>query len=92
MLADDDFGVFRMIQGFLAMTDVELAVVAADFPKQIDGTVARIARLKRRLAGRYDPRLRQCWRCWSGRSRGRLVPRMIRPRKGFDVPHRYGPR
>lgn len=53
-MADDAFGVFRMIEIFLAMTETELLAVARDFPKQIGGTVARIARLKRRLAGQYD--------------------------------------
>jgi hypothetical protein len=52
--ADDDFGAFRMIELFLGMTDSELLNVAADFPKQIGGTIARIARIKRRLAVRYD--------------------------------------
>jgi hypothetical protein len=28
--------------------------VAADFPKQIGGTIARIGRIKRRLAVQYD--------------------------------------
>jgi hypothetical protein len=53
-LADDDFGVFRMIEHFLGMTDTELEAAAAEFPKQISGTVARITRMKRRLAARYD--------------------------------------
>jgi hypothetical protein len=52
--ADDDFGAFRMIALFLAMSDAELATVAAEFPKQIAGTVSRIARIKRRLAAQYD--------------------------------------
>jgi hypothetical protein len=52
--ADDDFGVFRTIDLFLAMTDAELAIAAAEFPKQIDGTVVRIAGIKRRLAAQYD--------------------------------------
>jgi len=52
--AGDDFGVFRTIDLFLAMTEAELANAAADFPKQIGGTVARIAGIKRRLASQYD--------------------------------------
>jgi hypothetical protein len=54
LLANDEFGAFRMIELFLAMTDAELLAAAADFPKQIGGTVARIARIKRRLAAQYD--------------------------------------
>jgi hypothetical protein len=54
LLADDDFGAFRMIELFLAMSDAELSIAAADFPRQIAGTVARIARIKRRLAAQYD--------------------------------------
>jgi hypothetical protein len=53
-LADDDFGAFRMIELFIAMTDTERETAAAEFPRQIGGTVARIARLKHRLAGQYD--------------------------------------
>ena len=53
-LADDEFGAFRMIELFLTMSDAELLIAAADFPKQIGGTVARIARIKRRLAAQYD--------------------------------------
>jgi hypothetical protein len=53
-LADDDFGAFRMIEHFLGMTDTELETVAAEFPRQIAGTVGRILRLKKRLAARYD--------------------------------------
>ncbi len=53
-LADDDFGAFRMIDQFLGMTDAELEMVAAQFPRQIDGTIGRIARIKQRLAQRYD--------------------------------------
>jgi len=53
-LADDDFGAFRMIEQFLGMTDEELETAAAEFPKQIGGTVTRISRLKKRLAARYD--------------------------------------
>jgi hypothetical protein len=52
--ADDDFGAFRMIELFLGMTDAELLNAAADFPKQIGGTIARIGRIKRRLAIQYD--------------------------------------
>jgi hypothetical protein len=51
---DDEFGAFRMIELFLAMTDVELQTAAAEFPRQISGTVARIARIKRRLAAQYN--------------------------------------
>jgi hypothetical protein len=53
-LADEDFGAFRTIELFLGMTDAELETVAADFPKQISGTMERISSLKRRLADRYD--------------------------------------
>jgi hypothetical protein len=53
-LTDDEFGTFRMIEQFLAMSDVELNAVAAEFPRQIGGTVERIARIKRRLAAQYD--------------------------------------
>jgi hypothetical protein len=52
--ADDDFAAFRMVELFLAMTDVELARAAAEFPRQITGTVARIGRIKQRLAAQYD--------------------------------------
>ena len=52
--SDDDFGVFRTIAHFLAMTDAELAAAAVEFPRQIGGTVARLSRMKRRLAARYD--------------------------------------
>jgi hypothetical protein len=52
--ADDDFASFRMVELFLAMTDAELATAATDFPKQIAGTVARIGRIKQRLAAQYD--------------------------------------
>ena len=52
--AADEFGLFRTIDLFLAMTDVELAAAVAAFPKQIGGTVARIAGIKRRLATQYD--------------------------------------
>jgi len=51
---DDDFALFRMIDLFLGMTDAELRAAARDFPNQIGGTVARIARAKRRLAAQYD--------------------------------------
>jgi len=54
LLADDEFGVFRIIELFLAMTDAELASAVAEFPRQIGGTAARIARIKRRLAAQYD--------------------------------------
>jgi hypothetical protein len=54
LLADSDFGMFRTIELFLAMTDAELASAAAEFPNQIGGTVARIAGIKRRLAAQYD--------------------------------------
>jgi hypothetical protein len=53
-LADEDFGAFRTIELFLGMTDAELEAVAADFPRQIGGTMERISSLKRRLADRYD--------------------------------------
>jgi hypothetical protein len=53
-VADDDFASFRMIELFLGMTDAELATAATDFPKQIAGTVARIGRVKQRLAAQYD--------------------------------------
>ena len=53
-LADDDYGVFRTIELFLAMTDADLVRAAAEFPKQIGGTVARIAGMKRRLGAQYD--------------------------------------
>ena len=52
--ADDDFAAFRMVELFLAMTDVELVAAAAEFPRQIAGTVARIGRIKQRLAAQYD--------------------------------------
>jgi hypothetical protein len=52
--AEDDFGVFRTVGVFLAMTDAELEAAVAEFPRQIDGTVARLARIKRRLLARYD--------------------------------------
>ena len=54
LLTDDEFGAFRMIELFLTMTDAELRSAAADFPKQIGGTVARLGRIKRRLAAQYD--------------------------------------
>ena len=53
-LADDDFGAFRTIELFLAMTDAELETAAAEFPRQIGGTIARIGRIKRRLSKQYD--------------------------------------
>jgi hypothetical protein len=53
-LTPDDVGTFRIINVFLAMTDAERASVAAQFPKQIAGTMARVARLKQRMADRYD--------------------------------------
>ncbi len=53
-LADDDFGTFRMIELFLAMTEAELEKAAAEFPRQIGGTVVRLSRMKRRLADQYD--------------------------------------
>jgi hypothetical protein len=52
--ADDDFAAFRMVELFLAMTDVELARAAAEFPRQITGTLARIGRIKQRFAAQYD--------------------------------------
>jgi len=52
--ADEDFGLFRTIELFLGMTDAELEHAAAEFPRQIGGTVARIAAIKRRLATQYD--------------------------------------
>lgn len=54
LLAEDEFGVFRTIELFLAMTDAELEAVAAEFPRQIAGTVARIAAIRRRLSEQYD--------------------------------------
>jgi hypothetical protein len=54
LLADDEFGAFRTIDQFLAMSDAERETAAAEFPRQIGGTIARLARMKRRLAGRYD--------------------------------------
>ena len=53
-LADDEFGAFRMTELFLSMTEAELETAAAEFPKQIGATVARISGIKRRLAARYD--------------------------------------
>jgi hypothetical protein len=53
-MADDDFGMFRTIELFLAMTDAELETAAAKFPKQIEGTIARIGRIRRRLSSQYD--------------------------------------
>jgi hypothetical protein len=53
-LADEDFGAFRMIEHFLGLTDAELETAAAEFPKQIGGTMKRIACLKSQLAVRYD--------------------------------------
>jgi hypothetical protein len=53
-LTDDEYGAFRMIERFLAMTDVERDAVAVEFPRQISGTLDRIARIKRRLSARYD--------------------------------------
>ena len=52
--ADDEFAAFRMIELFLAMTDAELLTAVTDFPRQIGGTIARLARIKRRLAAHYD--------------------------------------
>jgi hypothetical protein len=52
--ADDDFASFRMVELFLAMTDAELANAVAEFPRQVAGTVARIGRIKQRLATQYD--------------------------------------
>jgi len=52
--ADDDFAALRMAELFLAMTDAELAAAAAEFPRQIAGTVARIGRIKQHLATQYD--------------------------------------
>ena len=52
--ADDDFAALRMAELFLAMTDAELATAAAEFPRQVAGTVARIGRIKLRLAAQYD--------------------------------------
>lgn len=51
---DDEFAVLRMVELFLAMPDAELVTAAAGFPKQINGTVARIGRIKQRLAAQYD--------------------------------------
>jgi hypothetical protein len=53
-MADDDFGLFRTIELFLAMTDAELETAAAEFPRQVNGTIARIGGLKRRLSVQYD--------------------------------------
>ena len=53
-LADEDFGTFRTIDSFLARTDEELAAAAAAFPKQLGGTVARLARLRERLKAQAD--------------------------------------
>ena len=53
-LSDDDFGAFRTIELFLAMTDAELETAAAEFPKQISGTLARIGRIRRRMLAQYD--------------------------------------
>jgi hypothetical protein len=53
-LADDEFGAFRTIEHFLSMTDAELEEAAAEFPRQISGTVGRISRIKKRLVARYD--------------------------------------
>jgi hypothetical protein len=53
-LADDDFGAFRMIEHFLGLTEAELETAAAEFPRQIGGTMKRIACLKSQLAVRYD--------------------------------------
>jgi hypothetical protein len=53
-LTPDDVGTFRIINVFLAMTDAERANVAAQFPKQIAGTISRVAHLKQRMADRYD--------------------------------------
>jgi hypothetical protein len=52
--ADDEFAALRMTELFLAMTDAELAAAASEFPRQIAGTAARIARIKQRLAAQYD--------------------------------------
>jgi hypothetical protein len=52
--SDDDFALFRSIEIFLGMTDEELEIAAADYPKQIGGTARRISQFKRRLAERYD--------------------------------------
>jgi hypothetical protein len=51
---DEDFAAFRMVEVFLSMTDMELAAAVEEFPRQIAGTVARIGRIKRRLASQYD--------------------------------------
>ncbi len=52
--ADDDFAALRMAELFLAMTDAELVAAAAEFPRQIAGTVARLSGIKQRLAAHYD--------------------------------------
>jgi hypothetical protein len=52
--ADDEFAAFRMVELFLGMTDAELVAAVAEFPRQITGTVARIGRIKQRLAAQYD--------------------------------------
>jgi hypothetical protein len=54
LVSDDDFGVFRTIELFLAMTDAELETAAAEFPRQIGGTIARIVRIRRRLLAQHD--------------------------------------
>ena len=53
-MAEDEVGVFRTAELFLAMTDAEREAVAAEFPRQIAGTVARIAATRRRLLEQYD--------------------------------------
>jgi hypothetical protein len=53
-LSDADFGAFRTIELFLTMTDAELKTAAAEFPRQIGGTIARIGRIRRRLLAQYD--------------------------------------
>ncbi len=51
---EEDAGVFRTIELFLAMTEAELNEAAATFPRQVGGTLERISRIKRRLATQYD--------------------------------------
>lgn len=52
--SDDEFAALRLAEVFLAMSDAELLTATAEYPKQIGGTMARMARIKRRLATQYD--------------------------------------
>lgn len=49
-LADQDFAAFCTIELFLAKTDAELAAAVMEYPKQILGFLARIARIESCLA------------------------------------------